>query len=70
MLIEQMGRGIYGIEARAQTYYNKPLQSSIEVTLRNDRYSRLTNPRRWTPARPTRFIIVRAQGWCLPVSDE
>jgi len=59
----EMGEGIYGIEAAAQTYYNKPAaklnrsQSAMIAAV-------LPNPRRWTPARPTPYIV-RRQGWIL-----
>jgi len=59
----EMGEGIYGIEAAAQTYYNKPAaklnrsQSAMIAAV-------LPNPRRWTPARPTPYIVGR-QGWIL-----
>ncbi len=59
----EMGEGIYGIEAAAQTYYNKPAaklnrsQAAMIAAV-------LPNPRRWTPARPTPYIVGR-QGWIL-----
>lgn len=59
----EMGEGIYGIEAAAQTYYNKPAaklnrsQAAMIAAV-------LPNPRRWTPARPTPYIVGR-QGWIM-----
>lgn len=59
----EMGEGIYGIEAAAQTYYNKPAaklnrsQSAMIAAV-------LPNPRRWTPAKPTPYIVGR-QGWIM-----
>ena len=59
----EMGEGIYGIEAAAQAYYNKPAaklnrsQSAMIAAV-------LPNPRRWTPAKPTSYIVGR-QGWIL-----
>lgn len=59
----EMGEGIYGIEAAAQTYYNKPAaklnrsQSAMIAAV-------LPNPRRWTPAKPTPYIVGR-QGWII-----
>jgi monofunctional glycosyltransferase len=59
----EMGEGIYGIEAAAQTYYNKPaakLNKSQAAMIA----AVLPNPRRWTPARPTPYIVGR-QGWIM-----
>jgi monofunctional biosynthetic peptidoglycan transglycosylase len=59
----EMGEGIYGIEAAAQTYFNKPAAklSKREAALIA---AVLPNPRRWSPARPTAYISGR-QGWIL-----
>jgi len=59
----EMGEGIYGIEAAAQTYYKKPAaklsrQESAMIA------AVLPNPRRWTPTRPTPYIYGR-QSWIL-----
>lgn len=59
----EMGEGIYGIEAAAQTYYNK---SAAELN-RNQAAmiaAVLPNPRRWTPANPTAYIRGR-QSWIM-----
>jgi monofunctional glycosyltransferase len=59
----EMGEGIYGIEAAAQTYFKKPAAklSKREAALIA---AVLPNPRRWTPARPTAYISGR-QAWIL-----
>ncbi|SMD42937.1 monofunctional biosynthetic peptidoglycan transglycosylase [Aquiflexum balticum DSM 16537] len=59
----EMGEGIYGIEAAAQTYFNKPAAklSKREAALIA---AVLPNPRRWSPARPTAYISGR-QAWIL-----
>ncbi len=59
----EMGDGIYGIEAAAQNYYNKP---AIKLN-RNEAAmiaAVLPNPIRWNPKRPTPYIIGR-QAWIL-----
>ncbi|MBB6326594.1 monofunctional biosynthetic peptidoglycan transglycosylase [Algoriphagus iocasae] len=59
----EMGDGIYGIEAAAQNYYNKP---AIKLN-RNEAAmiaAVLPNPIRWNPKKPTAYIIGR-QGWIL-----
>ncbi|WP_194973422.1 monofunctional biosynthetic peptidoglycan transglycosylase [Aquiflexum lacus] len=59
----EMGEGIYGIEAAAQTYFNKTAAklSKREAALIA---AVLPNPRRWNPARPTAYISGR-QAWIL-----
>ncbi len=59
----EMGEGIYGIEAAAQTYFKKPAAklSKREAALIA---AVLPNPRRWSPARPTAYISGR-QAWIL-----
>ncbi|WP_373493708.1 monofunctional biosynthetic peptidoglycan transglycosylase [Aquiflexum sp.] len=59
----EMGEGIYGIEAAAQTYFKKPASklSRQEAALIA---AVLPNPRRWNPARPTAYISGR-QAWIL-----
>jgi monofunctional glycosyltransferase len=59
----EMGEGIYGIEAAAQTYFNKPAEklSKREAALIA---AVLPNPRRWNPAKPTAYILGR-QAWIL-----
>jgi monofunctional biosynthetic peptidoglycan transglycosylase len=59
----EMGDGIYGIEAAAQNYYNKP---AIKLN-RNEAAmiaAVLPNPIRWNPKKPTPYIIGR-QAWIL-----
>ncbi|PZX58277.1 monofunctional biosynthetic peptidoglycan transglycosylase [Algoriphagus ratkowskyi] len=59
----EMGDGIYGIEAASQVYFNKPAskltrnQAALIAAV-------LPNPRRWSPAKPSGYIIGR-QGWIL-----
>ena len=55
----EWGPGIYGIEAAAQTYFNKP---ASRLTRREAARlaAVLPNPRRWSPANPTRYIRRRA----------
>lgn len=59
----EMGNGIYGIEAAAQNYYNKPAAKLN----RNEAAmiaAVLPNPIRWNPKKPTPYIIGR-QAWIL-----
>ncbi|WP_009034905.1 monofunctional biosynthetic peptidoglycan transglycosylase [Indibacter alkaliphilus] len=59
----EMGEGIYGIEAAAQHNFKKP----AEKLNRNEAAliaAVLPNPRRWSPARPTPYILGR-QVWIL-----
>lgn len=59
----EMGDGIYGIEAAAQAYYDKPAaelnrnQAAMIAAV-------LPNPIRWTPAKPTGYIRGR-QSWIM-----
>lgn len=52
----EMGDGIYGAEAATQFYYKKPAvrlskgQAALLIAV-------LPNPRRWTPTRPTPYIL-------------
>ncbi|WP_373520387.1 monofunctional biosynthetic peptidoglycan transglycosylase [Aquiflexum sp.] len=59
----EMGEGIYGIEAAAQSYFKKSASklSRQEAALIA---AVLPNPRRWNPARPTAYISGR-QAWIL-----
>jgi len=54
----ELGPGIYGAEAAAQYYYNKPARdlSQGEAQLFA---AILPNPRRWNPKKPTNFIVRR-----------
>lgn len=59
----EMGDGIYGIEAAAQTYFKKPaakLNRSEAAVIA----AVLPNPRGWNPARPTGYIRGR-QSWIM-----
>jgi monofunctional biosynthetic peptidoglycan transglycosylase len=51
----EMGEGVYGIEAAAQSNFNKPASdlSKNEAALIA---AVLPNPRRWSPVRPTPYI--------------
>jgi monofunctional biosynthetic peptidoglycan transglycosylase len=55
----EWGPGIYGVEAAAQAYFNKPAR---RLTRREAALlaAVLPNPRRWSPARPTARIKRRA----------
>lgn len=59
----EMGEGIYGIEAASQEFFQKPAaklsrnQAALIAAV-------LPNPRRWSPARPTSYILGR-QAWIL-----
>jgi monofunctional glycosyltransferase len=56
----EMGEGIYGAEAAAQYYFNKPAkklsikQSALIAAV-------LPNPRKWSPAKPTPYIDRKSQ---------
>lgn len=59
----EIGDGIYGIEAAAQTYFKKPaakLNRSEAAVIA----AVLPNPRRWNPSRPTGYIRGR-QSWIM-----
>ncbi|UZD21460.1 monofunctional biosynthetic peptidoglycan transglycosylase [Algoriphagus halophytocola] len=59
----EMGDGIYGIEAASQSYFNVPAsklsrgQAALIAAV-------LPNPRRWSPAKPTPYIVGR-KAWIL-----
>jgi monofunctional biosynthetic peptidoglycan transglycosylase len=59
----EMGDGIYGAEAAAQNYFHKPARklSNAEAALIA---ACLPNPRKWSPARPTPYIL-RKKDWIL-----
>jgi monofunctional biosynthetic peptidoglycan transglycosylase len=54
----EMGDGIYGAEAAARAYFNK---SSLRLTKSQSALiaACLPNPRRWTPRKPTAYILRR-----------
>ena len=59
----EMGDGIYGAEAAAQNYFHKPAKklSNTEAALIA---ACLPNPRKWSPAKPTPYIL-RKKNWIL-----
>lgn len=59
----EMGEGVYGIEAAAQTYFNKSA-SKLSQSQAALIAAVLPNPRRWSPARPTGYIRGR-QAWIM-----
>ena len=59
----EMGPGIYGIEAAAQTFYGKPAKKLTRGEAAMIA-AVLPNPIRWSPRRPTNYISGR-QGWIL-----
>jgi monofunctional biosynthetic peptidoglycan transglycosylase len=56
----EMGDGIYGAEAAAQEYFNKPAE---KLTIRQSALiaAILPNPRKWSASRPTPFIERKSQ---------
>lgn len=59
----ETGDGIYGVEAAAQTFYDKPA-SKINRKEAAMIAAVLPNPRRWSPAAPTGYNYQR-QSWIL-----
>ncbi|MEO5572443.1 MAG: monofunctional biosynthetic peptidoglycan transglycosylase [Bacteroidia bacterium] len=59
----EMGDGIYGAEAAAQKYFHKPAKklNNSEAALIA---ACLPNPRKWSPAKPTPYIM-RKKDWIL-----
>lgn len=57
----EMGDGIYGVEAAAQTYFNKPA-AKLSRSEASAIAAVLPNPRRWRPDRPTPYIQ-KKKGW-------
>lgn len=61
--VAEMGEGIYGVEAAAQTYFKKSCsrlnapQSALIAAI-------LPNPRKWKPNKPTSYLYAR-QRWIL-----
>jgi monofunctional biosynthetic peptidoglycan transglycosylase len=58
--VAETGPGLYGAEAAARRFFKKPAKalSRREAALIA---AVLPNPRRWSPARPTRYIVQRAR---------
>ena len=59
----EMGDGIYGAEEASQNYFHKPAKkiNNTEAALVA---ACLPNPRKWSPARPTPYIL-RKKDWIL-----
>lgn len=55
----EMGEGVYGAEAAAQEYFHKPAKklSNREASLIA---AVLPNPRKWSPANPTPYILKKS----------
>ena len=58
--VAEMGSGIYGAEAAARKYFGKP---AIRLTPNEAALiaAILPNPRRWSPAAPTQYLLGRAE---------
>jgi monofunctional biosynthetic peptidoglycan transglycosylase len=58
--VAEMGPGIYGAEAAARRFFGKPAH---RLTTREAALiaAVLPNPRRWSPTRPTRYILGRGR---------
>ena len=54
----EMGDGIYGAEAAAQSYWGKSAKS-MSKSQAALLIAVLPNPRRWSPARPSRFVYYK-----------
>ncbi len=54
----ELGPGIYGAEAAAQYYYNKPARN-LSLGEAQLFAAILPNPRRWNPKKPTNFVLRR-----------
>jgi len=54
----EMGDGIYGAEAAAQSYWGKSA-NSMSKSQAALLIAVLPNPRRWSPARPSRFVYYK-----------
>ena len=59
----EMGNGIYGIEAASQSFFNIPA-SKLSRSQAALIAAVLPNPRRWSPAKPTPYIVGR-KAWIL-----
>ncbi len=57
--VVEFGKGLYGAEAASQKYFNKP---ASKLTKREAALMAavLPNPRKWSPARPTKYIEKRS----------
>lgn len=59
----EMGDGIYGAEAAAQYYFHKPC-SALNRSESALIAACLPNPRKWSPAKPTPYIV-RKKNWIV-----
>jgi len=73
--IIEWGTGIFGAEAAALHYFARPA-STLDRSQSALMTAVLPNPRRWSPARPTRYIsrraayIMRSMGHFRPLSSQ
>ncbi|MDD3125211.1 MAG: monofunctional biosynthetic peptidoglycan transglycosylase [Candidatus Kapabacteria bacterium] len=58
--IVEMGDGVYGVEAASQKYFGKPAKNLTKIQAARIA-AVLPNPRRWSPAKPTRYIQRRVR---------
>ncbi|MBL7928617.1 MAG: monofunctional biosynthetic peptidoglycan transglycosylase [Bacteroidia bacterium] len=59
--ILETGKGLYGVEAAAQEYFKKPA-AKLTVKEASMIAACIPNPRKWSPAKPTPYILKR-QAW-------
>lgn len=59
----ETGEGVYGVEAAAQAFYKKPAEN-LKAGEAAMIAAVLPNPRRWSPAKPTKYMYQR-QSWIL-----
>jgi monofunctional biosynthetic peptidoglycan transglycosylase len=57
--VVEWGHGIYGIEEASQYYFHKSA-SKLTTTEAARLAAVLPNPRRWSPAKPTQYIVKRS----------
>ena len=55
----EMGEGIYGAEAAAQEYFHKPAKK-LSIREASLLAAVLPNPRKWSPAKPTPYILQKS----------
>ncbi|MEO8085817.1 MAG: monofunctional biosynthetic peptidoglycan transglycosylase [Bacteroidota bacterium] len=55
----EMGEGVYGAEAAAQEYFHKPAKK-LSIREASLIAAVLPDPRRWSPAKPTPYIIKKS----------
>ncbi len=71
--IAEWGPGIYGAEAAARTYFDKPA-SALTAREASLLAAVLPNPRKWSPAKPSAYVrerarIIRARMADVPVNE-